>query len=104
MKTRVFSFVSTIITFVLSCVLTFCLYKVNIGLPNTGLESLSKVILIPIIILLYLMLVGLLGSTIITAIRSMMSGLTAIKVISIILLVLTIVVLGFAIYTFTLLL
>ena len=94
---KLFSFISSIITFAICVVLSYFAYRFEIP---TGSDSISLLVTAPLMIFVYIVLAGLLLSTIGTCISSIGSEVVAIKVLSIIFLVLTIALVGIDIYKF----
>ena len=94
---KLFSFISSIITFAICVVLTYVAYQFEIP---TGTDGISLLVTAPLMIFVYIVLAGLLLSTIGTCISSIGSYVLAIKILSIMFLVLTIVLVGIDIYQF----
>ena len=94
---KIGSFIWGIITFVLAVLLSGICYKVYGSIQETsgGVEALSLIVTIPLLIILYIALVGLLLSAVINTVRAIFSDAKAIKIISIIFLVLEICVTAF---------
>ena len=95
--TRIGSFLTSIVSLILACLM---LYLVNdIGLANMdGIERLSLIVTVPIIIIFYCVLGAFCLTSIIYSIRSISSSSVTIKVISIILLIGSLTVTGFGVY------
>lgn len=98
------SFISSIITFILSAIATYACSKINDEtLFGNGGGTLAF-LLLPIKGILYCFLAGFLLSTFLTSISAISSPVTAIRVISVIILVVTVVLtiynirIGFTVY------
>lgn len=90
MKTKVGTFITTIVTVLLSIVIIFIGYT-YIDKVNADGNSISRVIFIPLGIILSIALVGLLFSSVVTSITGIWSCIVPVRVISILLLVLTLI-------------
>lgn len=97
MKTRIGSFITAIVSLTLAGLM---LYLVNnIGFQSVdGIERLSLIITIPLMIIFFCVLAGFCLSAIISSIRSITSCYVAIKVISIIILIAALVATGIGVY------
>lgn len=94
---KLFSFISSIITFAICVAISYFVYQFEIP---TGTDSISLLVTAPLMIFAYIILAGLLLSTIGTCISSICSDVLAIKILSIIFLILTIALVGIDIYKF----
>ncbi len=97
MEKKIGCFISTIITFILSCILIYVCYKLNIlaSIESTGQISkiFTIIIAIPIYLIFFGITFGLITSTLITSIKSIKSSSKFIMIASIIFLILTFVLL-----------
>ena len=88
MNNRIGSFISSIITILLSLIALYLCYKFNQTITNVeGIEKISFVVTVPILIFFYIFLFGFCLSGIITSMRAIFSESKVIKILSIILLI-----------------
>ena len=93
------SFVWGIISFVLSVVLSGICYTVYTSIQETsGVEAMSLIVTIPLLIILYIALLGFLMSAVISTVRALFLDSKAIKIISIVLLILEVCVTVFDVF------
>ncbi len=97
MKTRIGSFITAIVSLTLACLMLYLLNDIGFANMN-GVERLSLIVTVPIIIVFYCVLAAFCLSAIISSTRSIKSNSVTIKVISIILLLGSLTVTGFGIY------
>ncbi len=91
MGNRIGSFISSIITIVLSLIGVYFCYQISVSNSNlTGVDTLGLVVTVPILLVAFLVVFGLSLSSVLTSFRACFSENKAIKIISIILLVISI--------------
>lgn len=95
---RVFSFISAIVTLIISSVLLYICYEISFTSNLEGLAQLSYIILIPIYILLFVALFGTSTASVFSSIKAIGSESKAIKIISIILLICALAVVGMGLF------
>ena len=91
-------FISTIITFVISLVLSYIGLNLLLSTPLNGIGALSLIAIIPVCLILGVGLVSTLISTIINSCICINSSSVIIKVLSILILILTLIIIGFVVY------
>lgn len=93
MNKKIGCFISTIITFILSCLLIYICYRLNssTNIQTTGQLSkiLTAIVTIPVYLIFYCLTLGLITSTLITSIKGLQSSSKFIMITSIVFLILT---------------
>lgn len=97
-KTKVGSFITSIITTILSSIGLYLFNQIVETSKMQGLERLSLVVLIPFYILLGCVMIALMFSAIFSSINAIGSDVKAIKIIAIIILVVDIAIIGCTAY------
>lgn len=93
MNKKIGCFISTVITFILSCIAIYFCYELNIStsIENTGqfTKFFATIVSIPIYIIMYGLTLSLITSTIVTSIKAIQSSSKFIMIVSIIFLLFT---------------